>query len=600
MASYVKKDRNKRLPLVTDAQINKFSGGASTQRGSYIYNGIVLQYPNGPYYVTQRPSVNIFEDPDSASTPVTANQGRAVYYWDQGNTGIYVASGYVAADYTSDSSLPALYFVNAGTVYKGTYDTACVGASMTTGTCRVYIKELNDKIVILDAENDQMFFIDDDDDDYLVSMQTYSSSAANDIWILTSDDSINTSGGMDFTGIGAGDTITLSGTTSNDGTYTVVTVTSTKITVSTNLTDEASSGTPIVASVTVATTNYSSLPQNQATAVALADGLAVLDKTLYVMDTNGVIYGCALNDAQDWTDALNFITAELEEDKGVFLAKHHNHIVALGQRTVEFFYDAANPTGSPLSSREDVSYNIGCADPKSVWVSDDTIFFLGKTSSGQKAVYKIQDFKIESISNSTLSTYFSQTGYNYLGSGFVSGNSKYYILTTSSLSGSEVAPIETNVYNTSTQTWTEWDYSGATTTNFPVISFTQTSNTGYGQFTTGELFTVADNYVPQDNGNTITMKIRLDNFDADSRDWKYAHQLRYVGDATEASANLTIKWSDDNNASYSAGRTIDISNSKNKLTRLGRFKSRSHEVSFASNEQVRMEAIDLEITEGTH
>ncbi len=96
------------------------------------------------------------------------------------------------------------------------------------------------------------------------------------------------------------------------------------------------------------------------------------------------------------------------------------------------------------------------------------------------------------------------------------------------------------------------------------------------------------------------MTVRLDNVDFDSRDWKYCHQLRYVGDSTAGTNNMTFKWSDDNNKSYSTGRTIDISSSLNKLTRLGRFKSRSFEATFSGDEQIRFEGIDLDITEGTH
>ena len=169
-------------------------------------------------------------------------------------------------------------------------------------------------------------------------------------------------------------------------------------------------------------------------------------------------------------------------------------------------------------------------------------------------------------------------------------------------SSGDMVSKETHVYNATTNSWTEWDYSGADPDKFPMISATSVGvdSTGYGQFTNGLIFTLTDTLVPSEDSVDLTMTIRSDHFDADSRDWKYAHQLRFVGDATAASQNITIKWADDSNASYSTGRTIDISNSNNKLTRLGRFKSRSHQVDYSGSEQIRIEGLDLDVSEGTH
>ena len=62
--SYVRKQRTVRLPVATDLQVNKFSSGVTTQEGSYIYNGIILKYPQSDkYYITQRPSFSTVIDP---------------------------------------------------------------------------------------------------------------------------------------------------------------------------------------------------------------------------------------------------------------------------------------------------------------------------------------------------------------------------------------------------------------------------------------------------------------------------------------------------------------------------------------------------------
>jgi hypothetical protein len=616
--NYVKKARTVRLPAVADLQINSFSTGVVDTYGSYIYNGTVLTYPDGTPYVTQRPGMSVFQDPDDASTPVTDDRGRGVFYW---------------------SEVSDLYCVNNDTVYKTNYDSALSGAAMDPGTERVEIAELADKIVLVDAENNEMFYIDSSASTTLCSMQAFSASAANDIYIETSDDGINSVSAMDFSEINVGDTITIAGTSNNDGSYTVATVGASEITVEENLTDEGSVGTPIVASVTITSDNYDALPQNNSR--TLAHGVAVLDQTMYVLDTAGSIWGSEIADVQDWDDALNVITAEKEEDAGVYIDKHFDNIVVFGRRTIEFFFNNANPAGSPLSSRKDISYNIGCADAKSVWRNGDDIFFLGIDTSGQIRPYMLSSFKLTPLTNSGIISFITTSKsldeISFMGCGFSSGGVTYYLLTVYTLDdNSDVLPSGTYVYNSNTQYWTQWEFAGTSIDHMALVAYsiTDDSRIGEGILAGGELVYVKDNYEPSDQqkddtdpyisgtgyyvgtdtsyvtggsdaeSDPIVMKIRLDNFDNNSRDWKFAHQLRYVGDpiVQQHAVNLSISWndSDNNESGYTTARTIDISDDKNKLTRLGRFKSRSFHLEYEDTHQIRIKGLDLDITEGTH
>ena len=586
--SYTKKQRTVRIPAVTDMQINHFSGGTKTEIGSYVYNGIILKYPNKVYYVTQRPTVTIEYEPADV-VGLTDYAGRAVYYWDEIGIGAYVEDSYVDANYVQSSDTPALYLANLDTIYKDSYSTAC-SPTITAGTTRMYIKELGSTLVFLDAENNEMWYTLSGSATIIRPMNYTTTVAEN----FTFSGSTLTTTSLSAIGMTAGDVFTVvTASGNNDGNYTFVseTGTPTVITVEETFpTGETSSSTLLP---------FSSLPPNNSR--ALAAGLVILDQTMYVLATDGTVWGSAIGNAQNWTDALNVLTAEQEEDQGVFIAKHHNNIAVFGTRTIEFLYNAGNATGSSLGIRADVSYNIGCADPNSVWQDGDIIYFLGRNLNGQVQAYMLQEFKITPISEPIMSSLLNTAGFRYIGSGFTSAGISYYVITTATAGSSNVTPIETNVYNTNTQTWTEWEHAGSIN-RFPLINFTNTSGNspGYGMFTSGELVTITDNYVPTEAGNNLDMKIRLDHFDNGNRDWKFGHQLRYVGDATDSSANLTVKWSDDTNNNYSAGRTIDISNSKDKLTRLGRFKSRSHELSYSGSEQIRIEGLDIDITEGTH
>lgn len=532
--SYTRKARTIRIPPVTDTQVNAFSTGQIQTRGSYIYNGTVLQYPDGTPYVTQRPAFLVFNSPSDSG--ITATKGRGLYYW-------------------AGHSVDDLYFVNDNTIYKGSYANPI--GTITTGHHRIDIAELNGVLVFLDKQNGQMWYIDSTDSETLVAMQP---------------------AGTDFT----------------------------------------------------------SLPQNNSQ--TLMHGIEVLDQTMYVLSEKGQIWGCTnVADAKVWNDALNVITAEKEDDFGVALSKHYDHLVVFGKRTIEFFYDAKNPTGSPLGVRQDISHNIGCADAHSVWRHGDEIYFLGINPSGQIQPYVLRDFQPVPIGNTSgisyLTTTKSLTNIRMIGSGMSSGGVIYYILTIYTLdSNNNINPSASYVYNSTSQIWTEWEFSGTNINNFPLINYTITddSRIGEGIMADGTLVYANDEYVPSDTTKidtadyvdtayvatdyvetggvgsveTIIMKIRLDNFDNDNRDWKFAHQLRFVGDETVNSNDLTVRWNDGNNVAtgdrYTGTRTIDLSNNLNKLTRLGRFKSRSFEFEYSGNEQIRFEGIDLDVTDGTH
>lgn len=115
-------------------------------------------------------------------------------------------------------------------------------------------------------------------------------------------------------------------------------------------------------------------------------GCAYLDGYIFVMDAAGTIYNSTLENPLSW-NSLDYITAEGESDYGVALVKHNNYIVALKSTSIEAFYDAANPTGSPLSPVANSPYKIGCANGWSVAEVDGKVFFLSQTNSQGKSVH---------------------------------------------------------------------------------------------------------------------------------------------------------------------------------------------------------------------
>lgn len=117
-------------------------------------------------------------------------------------------------------------------------------------------------------------------------------------------------------------------------------------------------------------------------------GIVYLDGTYYVMGPDGAIYGSAINDITSW-DALNVIQCQMESDGGVCLARVQNLIVAFGQYSTEFFYDAGNATGSPLGNYASSALELGCAVAESVAQTENTLFFMGVARQKGRSIYRM-------------------------------------------------------------------------------------------------------------------------------------------------------------------------------------------------------------------
>lgn len=126
-------------------------------------------------------------------------------------------------------------------------------------------------------------------------------------------------------------------------------------------------------------------------------GVVYLDGTYYVMTPEAKIYGSAIDDPTTWT-ALNVIVAQSETDGGVAIAKHVNYVVVFGAWSIEFFYNAGNPTGSPLSRADSSLQLVGCASGTSVTSMSGTLFFIGVTKQRGRSVYILNGTVAEPIS----------------------------------------------------------------------------------------------------------------------------------------------------------------------------------------------------------
>lgn len=155
---------------------------------------------------------------------------------------------------------------------------------------------------------------------------------------------------------------------------------------------------------TTFTYTVSGAPATPATGTIIANqvnstvkGIVYLDGTYYVMTPDGDIKGSEINDPTTWS-ALNSIQCQAEPDGGVALFRMLNLIVAFNTTSTEFFYNAGNPTGSPLLPYTSSFIEVGCAAANSVAPTDNTLYFVGVTKQKGRGVYRFAGTSPEYVS----------------------------------------------------------------------------------------------------------------------------------------------------------------------------------------------------------
>jgi len=197
------------------------------------------------------------------------------------------------------------------------------------------------------------------------------------------------------------------------------------------------------------------------------NGVVYLDGYIFVMDAAGLIWNSDLSNPASWS-ALGFISAQAEPSPGVAIAKYHNYIVALCDRSTQFFYDAGNPVGSPLSVMAQNNALVGCAAGGSVGYCDGTVYWIGKNKSLGRGIYRLNGLQPELVSSPSVDRILNTLGLTtVLAFGFRINGSHFYFLNC-------ISDNLTLVYDVGANLWYSWTFSLAGST-IAITSMSQTN-----------------------------------------------------------------------------------------------------------------------------
>ena len=329
---------------------------------------------------------------------------------------------------------------------------------------------------------------------------------------------------------------------------------------------------------------------------ATVPGSAYLDGTMYVMDQKGNIWGSKfLNNVTTW-DALNVIIPQIEPDPPTALAKQLIYIVAFMRWTIEFFYDAANPVGTPLLPVQNAKLSMGCKDAQSIQMIADELFFVGSNrlpSSG--GVFVISGLKLKTISTPAVDKFIAANGGGSNSWQSRRGGHTYYGLSYGTVS---------LVYDVTEGLWYFWKEANAALSI--VASATNTRiNQEYLQESTGNTFRyfadagfgfATDSSTPGVT-TTIAVDIVTPNFDGGTRAKKFLAKLRIIADQNSSGA-LKICWSDDDYKTWSPWQTVNLQEDSPQLTQLGTFRKRAFWFRHESPTAFRMAPAEMELLAG--
>lgn len=391
-------------------------------------------------------------------------------------------------------------------------------------------------------------------------------------------------------------------------------------------------------------------------------GIAYLDGSFYVMDTAGRIFGSAINDATSWT-ALNMVAMQAEPNGGAAISKIANYIVALGQWSLQYFYDNNNPApASPLSTNSTLTTNVGCATGDSVVEMQSTVVWVGQTKDAGRSVYQIDNLSPRKISTPFIDRILQSADLSnvYAYATGAEGHN-FYVLT---LANNNM----TLVYDFGHKEWYQW----TARTNSSPLSITSLTCDAYGTVTavctnhgrqdgdpvliTGasddnyngyqnvvvvdlNTFTYQVNTIPAANTSTsmhmtastesffyasggagnagvyyvqhytsgmvykldmntytddvapVDVRVKTPIWDGGTKNYKTFPDVALVADI--ANARALIRYTNDDYNTYSGYRSIDMSQIRQHITRMGRARRRAYEVRFTANAPMRFKALEF-------
>lgn len=328
-------------------------------------------------------------------------------------------------------------------------------------------------------------------------------------------------------------------------------------------------------------------------------GWGYLDAYLYLFRPTREILGTTNLDDPVFWNLLSSIQARVEPDYGVSISKHLNYILALKQWTVDFFYDAGNPSGSPLSALQGASLPYGLLHAGTLQDIDGAQFWVcTNRSSGPQVImlYKMQPTIISTpdverlLRLASSDSWFSQV--------FSLGGHRFYVISAQNTAF-------TLVYDLEEKLWYQWTDAAGSRWTPTYATYLPSTNptipwTYVAQDLAGNLYFLGEAYTyTNDAGTVVPVDIYTPVYDAGTKRGKNLGAMLF--DCDKVGGRLKVRYNDyDYDVDkWSNFRDVDLFVDVPKLTDCGSFTARAWNFRYEGNTSLRLKTVDLQIDVGS-
>jgi hypothetical protein len=360
-------------------------------------------------------------------------------------------------------------------------------------------------------------------------------------------------------------------------------------------------------------------------------GFVELDGYLFYCIDTGNIYNSDLNSVTSYP-STGVLPVQNAPDPAVAIARHKNMIIVFGSASKEAFYNAGNASGSPLQRAIQYFERIGCLDQRSITTLENDVYFVSTPYEGDVGVYRIRDMAAQKVStpnvDTVIGTYSANNGAIYASSFKLGGRPILALFLSTASETTDMLLLEssdnillengddvlmegsasaaasyqrTMIYHADINLWSEWQCDTATFIDSfgsgianQILATSRVLTGGYVY----RINPTSDGILYRDNGASYTMEVRTSGVDLGTSKRKFIRSVKLICDE-QSSGTASISYSDDDYATWSTARDIDLTKKNYTLWRMGsHVGKRAWKISHSSNAPFRAEALEIDYTVG--
>lgn len=318
----------------------------------------------------------------------------------------------------------------------------------------------------------------------------------------------------------------------------------------------------------------------------------------FIMTESGRVQNSNLNSIVSWT-AGDYVSTNFYPDTaraGVWVVG--NRIAAISSSSFEWYYNAGNPSGSPLSPSTELNFNVGAISSRAVCKLEDRLFWVSAPTSGESAIFTLNGSAPQQISNEQLNS--------LVNSNPTLNTSTYtrFSLCAARIAGKKFLIFEGRyVLDIDVGIWSYWSGSPR------IIRCTGISSKSSTPASTSGLLFFIDPVVDAfyslktESGVTATqstMTIRTSRIDLGTGNLKSPEYYELDSDI-QASGTATLEVSDDDYGTWVTIGTFDMTKMHPRIHRGKAWRGgRAHRLTHSANTPFRASTLTIKYSEGTH